>query len=275
MLQKHPLWLIDAFTKDIFKGNPAGVCFVENFPDDAVMQNIAFEMHWSETAFLKPLAPNKFHIRWFAPEDEAPICGHATLAASHFLFENKKIQGHFIEFQSQAGLLTVTQDYLNQEPWLVMNFPSCFLEVCQDPHEIDSIKKVLNTTIPERVFKDPFIYVVILKSEKEVLNCIPHLDFLTTLPCRALTITAPSNLKDYDFVSRYFAPKVGIPEDPVCGSAHCRLAPLWSRILNKKTMNAHQISRRGGILQVSYDPKTSRVYIAGQARTVLKGEVIF
>ena len=269
---RYPLWLIDAFASETFQGNPAGVCLVDDFPNAIVMQKIAFEMHWSETAFLKKLSTNEFHIRWFAPEDEAPICGHATLAAAHFLFENNQNQGNCIHFQSCAGPLAVTKEVSNQGPWLIMDFPACPVVPCQDFQEIDNIKCVLEGHRPEKIFKDNLIYIAILKSEEEVLSCTPCLDFLQTLPCRALSITAQATSQEYDFVSRYFAPKVGIPEDPVCGSAHCRLTPLWAGIFNKKDLKARQISRRGGFLHLSYDKEQERVHIAGQAQTVLKGE---
>ncbi|MDR3285451.1 MAG: PhzF family phenazine biosynthesis protein [Holosporales bacterium] len=275
-MYKFPLWLIDAFTDSPFKGNPAGVCLVDCFPDYSAMQKIAFEMHWSETAFLKKISENNYHIRWFSPEDEAPICGHATLASAHFLFE-KKLVKNCVEFKSIAGNLTVKKD----GNWLVMDFPACKVTKCEVHTEIDLLKKVLGNVNVEEVYRDTLIYVIILKSEQEVWNCVPDFDLLKILDCRAISITAISNDHvlekenvSYDFVSRYFAPKVGIPEDPVCGSSHCRLTPLWSMILGKKSMIARQLSKRGGVLKVTYYKDSDRVSIAGQAITVLKGETI-
>lgn len=272
------MWLVDAFTKEPYHGNPAGVCLVSEFPDEVAMQSLAFELHWSETAFVKPLGRTPegvehFHIRWFSPKDEAPVCGHATLAAAHFLFESGTVQGEAIAFHSKAGPLTVTREVIEEEPWLVMDFPAFSIQLCEPSPTTAILQQVLERSTPPTFFKDDLIYITVLSSEEEVRACHPRLDLLQTLPCRALSITAPSSQPEFDFVSRYFAPKVGIPEDPVCGSAHCRLAPLWSSILQKNVFWAHQISARGGILRVTYDEMRARVTLEAQATTILKGTV--
>lgn len=273
-----PLWLIDAFTSIPFQGNPAGVCFVQDFPDDAVMQNLAFELHWSETAFVKRLGGSsneidRFHIRWFSPKDEAPICGHATLAAAHFLFESRTSATDTITFHSKAGTLSVHHEMIQGVPWLVMDFPALPVQACSPSPTTAILQQVLDCATPPTFFKDDLIYIALLPSEEEVRACKPRLDLLQTLPCRALAVTAPSGQEKYDFVSRYFAPKVGIPEDPVCGSAHCRLAPLWAGLYHKNELWARQVSGRGGVLRVTYDESRSRVFLTAQARTVLKGSL--
>jgi PhzF family phenazine biosynthesis protein len=272
--------LVDAFASSHFGGNPAGVCVVDAFPDACVMQNVAFELNWSETAFVKPLEKNNYHIRWFSPEDEAPICGHATLAAAHFLLENNFVIGSSVVFQSAAGPLTVIEQVYEQEKWLVMDFPAVPVCVCESDDEVASVKKVFPEDVQpkiKQVLKDSIIYVVVVENEADVLHCAPNLEQLKTLNCRAISVTAAATPGGascgYDFVSRYFAPKVGIPEDPVCGSSHCRLTPFWAGVLNKDTMVARQLSRRRGVLQVSYDAKANRVSIAGQAKTVLTGRL--
>jgi PhzF family phenazine biosynthesis protein len=277
MLLNFPLWLIDAFTNEPFKGNPAGVCLVNEFPEDLLMQKIAFEMNWSETAFLKKISINRYQIRWFSPEDEAPICAHATLASAHFLFENDYVIGSFVEFLSHAGSLVVTQKRAKNESWIVMDFPAINIKRCDNEEEINIVQNILNTNATQ-ILKDSLIYIAVLQSENDVMDCLPNLTLLKTLNCRAISITAradPSNASTYDFVSRYFAPKVGIPEDPVCGSSYCRLAPFWVEILNKERLIARQLSRRGGLLQIDYDKNANRVSIAGQAKTILKGMLSF
>jgi PhzF family phenazine biosynthesis protein len=270
--------LVDAFADGPFKGNPAGVCVVDTFPEDAVMQNIAFELNWSETAFVKKISENTFHIRWFAPEDEAPICGHATLAAAYFLIENKFVIGSLVVFKSAAGLLTVRKEEKGQSSWLVMDFPVLHFDVCDSESEVNAVASIFNEGESKvkikQVLKDSLIYIAVLSSEDEVANCVPNLERLKMLPCRAVSVTAQADSHhDYDFVSRYFAPKVGISEDPVCGSAHCRLTPFWANVLKKDYLTARQLSRRGGSLQLSYCRDTKRVSIAGQASTILRGEV--
>lgn len=279
-----PLWLVDAFTRDPFRGNPAGVCLVQDFPEDSVMQSLAFELHWSETAFIKLLKDeaiqesasyrtDRFHIRWFSPRDEAPICGHATLAAAHFLFESGTAKTDMIHFHSKAGPLTVTREISQGDPWLLMDFPALPVQPCSPSPVTAVLQQVLGCTTPPKFFKDDLIYIALLPSEEAVQACFPRLDLLQTLPCRALSITALSSQKGTDFVSRYFAPRVGIPEDPVCGSAHCRLAPLWAKICHKTELWARQISARGGLLRVTYNEELGRVSLASQATTILKGTV--
>ncbi|MDR0625444.1 MAG: PhzF family phenazine biosynthesis protein [Holosporales bacterium] len=297
---KRPLWLIDAFTQTPFKGNPAGVCLVDSFPDDSTMQKIAFELHWSETSFIHRVgdSPNRFRIRWFSPLDEAPICGHATLAAMHFLCESSVVRGGSAVFESRVGEL-----YLRRKKGKIsMDFPASQLTLCTDSALHRRLAQVLGTKNILAVHRDALVYVVILETEFDVWSCVPDLEEMKKLDCRAVTITAnasdysllrpdkfPNDApysaeaivssgwsgcdRNYDFVSRYFAPKVGIPEDPVCGSSHCRLAPLWARISHNKRMRARQLSKRGGYVDIWYDESRNIVEISGEAVTVLKGEI--
>lgn len=268
-----PLWLVDAFVGEGCQGNPAGVCCVDDFPPVEWMQQLAFELHWSETTFVKRLGPASFHIRWFAPEDEAPMCGHATLAAAHVLFQNNAVQGDTIHLHSCAGSLSVTRQEREEGTWLAMDFPACPLIPCTEEETVDTFRQIVAPCSFRELLRDPFLVIALMDSEEEVRRCTPRLDVLARQSCRALSVTAPSSLPGVDFVSRYFAPKVGIPEDPVCGSSHCRLTPFWAGRLGKTVLTAHQASRRGGILKVAYDANSGRVSLAGQSRTVLKGTV--
>ncbi|GHS93828.1 hypothetical protein AGMMS49949_07310 [Alphaproteobacteria bacterium] len=272
MSLKCPLGLIDAFVSETpFSGNPAGVCLVEEFPETSVMQGVAFEMQWSETAFLKKIAPDYYHIRWFSPEDEAPMCGHATLAASHFLFEKGDVDPDFLRFHSCAGPLAVHKETQSGTAWLFLNFPACPIYPCSDEDK-KPLAPLLSSLSASMFYRDALLYVAVLESEDAVARYRPDFEGIKTLPCRALVLTARADKgRTYDFVSRYFAPRVGITEDPVCGSAHCRLTPFWARILHKKNLYARQLSRRDGLLKVTYQPGAERVILGGQARTILRG----
>lgn len=255
-------WLVDAFTAQPFKGNPAGVCVVDNFFDDNLLQNIASEFNWSETAFAKKLAPSHYHLRWFSPKDECPLCGHATLATAHLLWEKGFCTEDTILFDTLSGPLTTTR---GADGWITLNFPTRPIEPCALP---PLLQEALGSVSIESVLTDGVIYVVVLSDTQDVVNLQPNLSLIEQIPCRAVCVTARGALP-YDFVSRYFAPRVGIPEDPVCGSAHCRLVPYWGGVLGKNTMQAYQASRRSGTLKVRYDDE--RVYLSGQAVTLCEG----
>ncbi len=257
------LWLVDAFTNTPFQGNPAGVCLLNDFLPDHTMQAIASQLNWSETTFVVQKSANHFHIRWFSPRDEAPMCGHATLAAAHILWQEKKNLANSIVFDSLSGPLLASRN----DSWITLNFPKKDTLPCAMP---EKLAKALGPVSIHSVYRDDLLYVVELASSKEVATLTPQLSIIEQLDCRAVVVTS-QGVDGYDFVSRYFAPKVGIPEDPVCGSAHCRLAPYWSERLNKTHMLAYQSSARGGILKVSLD--TDRVFLSGQARTVAHGEL--
>lgn len=253
-------WQIDAFTDKIFSGNPADVIIVDEFPEKNVMQAIASEMNLSETVFLKALN-DQYEIRWFSPRDEAPLCGHATIAAAFIL---KKL-GHVkdsVKFYSHiSGELSATFE----DDWIWLNFPK--LEITQTSAPL-YLQEALSGVYIQELYRDNLVYVAVLSSKEEVINLEPNLNLIEQIDCRAVVVTSIGD-NNYDFYSRYFAPKVGIPEDPVCGSAHCRLTSYWAKRLGKSEMIAFQASKRGGVLRVQ--DKGDRTLIAGKAIQVSEG----
>ena len=262
------IWQVNAFTNEPFKGNPAGVCIVDEFPSDDLCQKIAAEVNYSETSFLKKITPSHYHIRWFSPKDECGLCGHATLAAAHLLWEKNHVEEDMITFESMGGPLTA---HRNGE-WITLNFPSFIVEPAPMP---ELLNKALGFIPVTSVYKDEVMYIVVLPSVEAVRELKPNFAKIAQLPCRSVTVTALNEGEidsNIDFVSRYFAPKVGIPEDPVCGSAHCRLTPLWAEKLNKYSMNALQISERTGFIRVTLE--NTRVTLTAQAITVMEGNLL-
>lgn len=256
----NKFFIVDAFTSTLYKGNPAGVMIVDNFPQ--VMQKIAFEVNLSETAFVKPLGQDHFHIRWMTPTTEVKLCGHATLAASHILFEKGLTHSDKITFNCLSGELSVK----TTNNGYVLDFP---LQKTGDLLDKEPFVKALHTTAIQEVIQAYDDVIVRLDSEQEVRNLQPDISLLKLVNARGIIVTAPG--KTYDFVSRFFAPKVGVNEDPVTGSAHCKLAFYWMSKLTKTTLTAYQASPRGGelFLEVVKD----RVFITGQAITFLEGMI--
>lgn len=258
-------WYVNAFANEPFKGNPAAVFLVSEFPSARVMQKIAREINLSETTFVKYVSENHYHIRWFSPKDEAPLCGHATIAATHILNQENKLTSNTVQYTSIAGDLAVDID----GPHYTLDLPSFAVKPC--PLN-DVLRKSLKDVSIDSVYEDDILYMVVLSSPDDVQNLQPDLSKIATLPKRAVIVTA-AHFGDYDFVSRYFAPKVGIFEDPVCGSAHCRLTPFWAKILKKNEMTAFQMSKRTGVLNVKNstthhgDGDGDRVLIQGKAYT--------
>ena len=239
-------FLVDAFCGVPFKGNPAGVCIVDEYPDDSEMQRIARYYNWSETAFVRKLGGNEFYIRWFSPLDEAPLCGHATLASSHILFSKGLVSGNVINFKYNSGELRA----MKNGELITMSFPAKPVQKCSNfPF---SVNKVIGIKSYKEVVKDDLIYVIVLNSKEDVINALPDFDEIKKVDCRAIAITAAGD-SEFDFYSRYFAPRVGIYEDPVCGSMHCRLACYWNSVLAKTSFNAFQASKRSGTLNVELD----------------------
>ncbi len=255
---KIPLFQIDAFTNKVFRGNPAAVCPLESWLDDAALQNIALENNLSETAFFVK-ENDGYKIRWFTPTSEIDLCGHATLASAFVLFSELKYQGDLIRFFSQSGELRVSKkDHL-----LVLDFPTRRPVPTSIP---ESLIAALGVTSNE-VLKSRD-YFCVLNSEEQVASLSPNQDLLKTLDADVL-VTARG--KNADFVSRYFAPLAGIPEDPVTGSTHCNLIPYWSEKLEKTKLVAHQISKRGGVLYC--EMLGDRVNIAGECVKFLQGTI--
>lgn len=237
-------------------GNPAAVIIVNEFPDDKECQKISAEINLSETAFIKPLVDNKFHLRWFTPTVEVKLCGHATLASAHILYQEKIAAEDPIQFETLSGILTVFKN----GDYLTLNFPLQETGPNLDKSHAEEIfgMKVIGV---EKALD--CIIVEITESEVRNLNITP--EKIMSIDCRGVIITAKSTGK-YDFISRYFAPKVGINEDPVTGSAHCKLAHYWQKKLNKNEFLAYQASKRGG--EILLEIRGSRLLLSGRAVTV-------
>jgi PhzF family phenazine biosynthesis protein len=259
-----PLYQVDAFTAEPFHGNPAGVCLLDSAKPDAWMQSVAKEMNLSETAFLLPEGDG-YRLRWFTPAVEVNLCGHATLASTHVLYETGRLEPTATaSFQTRSGLLTATR----RSDWIELNFPASPVERIP----ISSELVVALGAQPRFVGKASEDYLVEVEDEVTLRGLIPDFELLKALPARGVTVTCRAGTPGHDFMSRFFAPQVGINEDPVTGSAHCYLTPFWSSRLNKKSLKAFQASERGGELQVEL--AGGRVLIRGQAVTVFAGELL-
>ncbi len=258
---KTQIFQVDAFTNKTFKGNPAAVCPLDTWLADELMQNIAAENNLSETAFFVKNG-NIFEIRWFTPTVEVDLCGHATLATAHVLFNHLDFDGDMIFLESKSGNLRIK----NSGDLLWFDFPSGFYKNVSIPSKLN--EAIAARPIEAGASRDYLIAVY--KSEEIIKNMQPDLNKLKELPYHAIIVTAKGN--KVDFVSRMFAPAIGIDEDPVTGSAHTVLTPYWSQKLKKVHLSANQISSRGGelVCKMSGD----RVEIGGQAVTYLIGEIL-
>lgn len=257
---------VDAFTISPFTGNPAAVCYLEEPHSDSWYQAVANEMNLSETAFVSP-EDDEYRLRWFTPEVEVDLCGHATLASAHVLWrELHRADDAPLRFRTRSGILTATC----QGAVIEMDFPATPAIETPPPDElIESL-----SVSPEFVGHNGFDWLVVVNRESSVRALDPDFKLLSRIPARGVIVTAPADERPYDFVSRFFAPNVGIPEDPVTGSAHCTLAPYWGPRLGKSHLVGYQASRRGGEVHVQADG--SRVSLGGQAVTVMRGEwVVF
>lgn len=254
---------VNAFTNTRFTGNPAAVCVLEAPADEHWMQAFAREMNLSETAFLYPRA-DEYHLRWFTPTMEIDLCGHATLASAHVLWEDGHVAAHELaRFQTKSGVLTAER----QGAWIQMDFPTDPEQPATAPPDL---ARALGVT-PLYVGKNRWDYLAEVDSEATVRALKPDLTLLATIPVRGVMVTSRAGSGEYDFVSRFFGPRAGINEDPVTGSAHCCLGPFWSARLKKDTMVARQVSARGGVIRVRVSD--SRVLLGGQAVTVWRGEL--
>lgn len=256
---KLPIYQVDAFAKKAFEGNPAAICPLDTWLPDDVLLSIAEENNLSETAFYIP-TDKGFHIRWFTPTTEVDLCGHATLAAAFVIFSEFNYKQDQIIFESKSGPLTVARD----KTLLVMDFPAQAPVICELPSEI----KQAFSAKPIEVLKSED-YIIVVDNENDVLTAKPNLSLLNNIDLRGVIITARSN--SYDFVSRFFAPKFGINEDPVTGSAHTQLVPYWAKLLNKNNLHAKQLSGRGG--ELFCENLGNRVTISGYAVKYLQGEI--
>ena len=251
---------VDAFTKTPFAGNPAAVCVLPEPASERWMQNVAREMNLSETAFLVK-NDDGYQLRWFTPLVEVDLCGHATLASAHVLWETGEARPEeTIRFHTKSGLLSATRD----GHWIELDFPATPVTPCDPP---PALLDALDVS-PEFVGKSIFDYLVELSKEAEVRALAPDFSTLARVETRGVMVTSRADGPEYDFVSRFFAPATGVDEDPVTGSAHCALGPYWQARLGKSEFSARQVSARGGELRVRVDG--NRVRIAGQAVTVLR-----
>ena len=255
------IYQVDAFTDELFAGNPAAVCILQDWISDHLLQSIGAENNLPETAFIVARG-KEFEIRWFTPAVEVDLCGHATLASAYVLFNYLDYKGSEIVFNSpKSGKLIVRK----QDEFLYLDFPSDVLEECD---LISRIRECIGIH-PGKTLKGKTDYIAVLDSEKEVQGIHPDFTQIAELGGRGLIVTAPGD--SVDFVSRFFAPQTGINEDPVTGSAHTSLIPYWSARIGKKEMVARQLSERGGELMCEF--KGDRVLIGGKARLYLEGEI--
>lgn len=258
---KLKLYQIDAFADQVFKGNPAAVCILDKWIEDDIMQSIASENNLAETAFVVR-QDNNYSIRWFTPEVEVDLCGHATLASAYVLYEYFHVKSAQIKFETKnSGFLSVKKMGKN----IVMDFPADHLKkVAPPPRLIQALGSK-----PIETYKGKTDYLLIYNSQSDVAAIKPNFSILSEVECRGVIVSARGI--EVDFVSRFFAPQVGIDEDPVTGSAHTSLTPFWANKLNKTILTAQQISKRHGELRCEWDG--DRVKIIGQAVTYLIGEI--
>ena len=258
------LYQIDAFTDTLFSGNPAGVCLVnDTWPSEQTMQNIAMENNLSETAFvLCNAAGVTMGIRWFTPVAEVGLCGHATLAAAHALFNHESVQAKELVFESRRGILKVAYE----DELLMLDFPRDDIRKITFEEPLDCFQFK-----PKEVWRGTEEYILVFEDEAQVKTAVCNLQKAAKVDLSGFIITAVSNQPGVDFVSRYFSPKFGLDEDPVTGSAHTLLVPYWQGVTGRDTFNARQISKRGGKLFCRAEG--SRVKIGGKAVTFFAGEI--
>jgi len=256
-----PVYIVDAFTENHFSGNPAAVCPLHEWLNDSILQSIAFEINFSETAFFVKRG-DVFDLRWFTPEVEVDLCGHGTLATAHVIFEHLDYGNSQIVFDTKSGRLIVKRD----KELYMMDFPS----IATTPQKCPEILERSLGEKPGEVLVGSWLYLAVYEDGDIVKDMDPDLELMEKLG-KAVVVTA-KGYDDIDFVSRCFSPDVGIPEDPVTGSAHCALVPYWSARLNKTTFFARQLSKRGGELYCEY--LGERVIIGGKAITFSIGRII-
>ena len=255
-----PFYQIDAFSKELFGGNPAGVCPLQAWFPDRILQKIAAENNLAETAFFVQ-RDDEFEIKWFTPLVEVDLCGHATLASAHVIFNHLDFQTDHIKFSSKSGILEVKKD----GDKLSLDFPADFCDPVAPP---EGLIEAIGME-PLYCYQGKTDFMLIYPEENDIKGLKPDFMKLEKVEARGIIVSAPG--KEVDFVSRFFAPAVGVNEDPVTGSAHTSLIPYWSRNLVKTEMKARQLSERGGDLWVKM--KGNRVEISGYAKTYLEGEI--
>lgn len=258
---KKYLYQIDAFTDELFKGNPAAVIILDQWLNDELMQKIAQENNQTETAFVVH-AKNGLSIRWFTPTTEIDLCGHATLAAAYVLFNHENFDSDQIIFQSNSGTVKVTREDDN----LILDLP---VDELTGLYELPALIKLDPTHLVKEIYMGKTDLVFVLGNQQQIEEYVPQLHFIKQLETRGLIITAPGD--KYDFVSRFFAPNIGINEDPVTGSAQTTLTAYWANRLKKNSLTSAQLSARGG--KMTCELRGKRVLIGGQCQIFLKGEL--
>ena len=259
-----PIFQVDAFTAKPFAGNPAAVCLLKEESEADWMQSVAAETNLSETAFLTP-QKNGFGLRWFTPKTEVDLCGHATLASAHVLWETGRLETNEVaRFDTRSGELTAKQD----EDWIELDFPMTRAEPVEPPPGLSD----MIGSVPKFVGRSRFDLLIELADAVELHELEPDFVGLSNLPVRGFIVTAKSDVPEYDFLSRFFAPAAGVQEDPVTGSAHCALAPYWAEKLGKTEMTGFQASLREGVVKVKCTG--DRVKLRGQAVTMMCGELV-
>lgn len=257
------IWIVDAFTSKPFLGNAAGVCILPEFPERDVLQLTALSMQLSETAFAVEKSPREYDLRWFTPEVEVNLCGHATLATTHVLGQMGKIKkGGTVTYHTMSGILTAR---LLETGAVELDFPT----LSSDPTKPHIALAALGVELLNcELARDN--YIVEVKDYATLISCMPNFKKLAKMDAQGVIVTTATNCPEgFDFASRYFCPPIGIDEDPVTGSAHCTLAPYWAKRLNKTTFHAFQASKGRGVLEVTL--KGERTLIAGFSVTTLKG----
>ena len=255
------LYQIDAFTSQLFSGNPAAVCpLKDKWLAESLMQNIALENNLAETAFYI-FHDNEYFIRWFTPTMEVDLCGHATLAAAHVLFFHEGLHTDEVHFHSKSGVLSVCRE----GDFLTLDFPADTISQVKLTNELRKCFDIL----PHQIYKGKTDYMFVYENEEQIKNIHFDLQSIEKISARGIIITAKGN--EVDFVYRFFAPQSGVPEDPVTGSAHTTLIPYWNSVLQKDSYTAKQLSNRGGFLYCQF--LNSRIKISGQAKTYLTGEI--
>ncbi|MCS7470505.1 PhzF family phenazine biosynthesis protein [Stieleria sp. ICT_E10.1] len=268
-LNEIPIWQVDAFADRPFSGNPAAICLLDAPGETQWMQNVAAEMNLSETAFVLPTGrPNEFHLRWFTPAVEVDLCGHATLGAAHTLIKQRRVDpSRPIRFQTRSGCLSCQCE----GPSITMDFPATPPSSAVDPARTADLQDALGVDVNHVARSNEDLFAVV-ESEQMLRSVSPDFGRLAEIETRGVIITAASSAAGVDFVSRFFAPRCGINEDPVTGSAHCCLAPYWSQRLGRSSLTGYQASPRGGVVHTRV--VGDRVQLSGQAVTVMEARFL-
>jgi len=261
----HTIWQVDAFAEKPLTGNPAAVCILPAAREAAWMQAVGREMNLSETAFLVRREDGSYDLRWFTPAIEVDLCGHATIASAHVLWEERLLRSdEAARFHTKSGLLGAARD----GDWIELDFPAHETKPVEQP---EALVRALGAE-PASVGRTPFDYLIELASEEIIRGLTPDMGLIASLGQRGVIVTARASTAPFDYVCRFFGPAGGVPEDPVTGSAQSALGPYWQAKLGKDDLLGYQASERGGTVRVR--PRDERVLIAGKAVTVLKGELL-